>query len=162
MRKILAPLVLLAAACSTPDSPTAPAINAPRPSLAMDFSDPLAPTNVSAVVVQAIDSRRVSVRLTWTDNSTFMDEFTTCATAVAQDGSPVGTGCVYASDYDLPQGSTGVRSGTIILGSNVDAVSLQTSRTFKSDAGSWYNVLGPSSEMVKVTPLAVATNKKKK
>jgi len=161
MRKTLIPIVLLAA-CSSPDAPTAPVASVSRPSLAMDFSLPPAPTNVSAAVVQSLDSRRVTVRLTWTDNSTFVDEFTTCATAVAKDGSPVGTGCVDAVNYDLPQGSTGIRSGTIIIGSAVNAVSLQTFRRSQSEDGAWYNMMGPSSERVTVTPLTGSVVKGKR
>jgi len=159
MRKPLIPLVLLAA-CS-PSSPTAPNMNLARPSFAIDLAQPPAPTNVSAAIVQVLDARRVVVRLTWTDNSTFVDEFNTCAGALAKDGTSMGGGCVYAVDYDTPPGSTGVRSGTIIVGSGVESVSLNTSRRFE-DSGAWYNVLGPTSERVPVAPITVATTKGKK
>jgi hypothetical protein len=159
MRTIFIPLVLLAA-CST-NTPTAPVINRARPSFALDLTQPPAPTNVSAAVVQILDARRVTVRLTWTDNSTFLDEFNTCAGAAADDGTSMGGGCVYAVEYDAPPGSTGVRSGTIIVGRDVAWVSLNTARRFQ-DNGSWYNVSGPTSERVTVTPIAVAANKGKK
>ena len=160
MRKTFIPLVLLAA-CS-PSTPTAPAVTLSRPSLAMDLAQPPAPTNVSAVVEKVLDTRRVTVRLTWTDNSTFLDEFNTCASAVTKDGTSAGGDCVYAVDYDMPQGSTGVRSGSIIVGSGVTSVSLHTYRSFQTEEGSWVNVSGPWSEQVTVAPIAVVTNQGKK
>lgn len=160
MRKNLIPLVLLAA-CSSPNSPTAPAVNLSRPSFAFDLTQPAAPTNVSAVVEELLDSRRASVRLTWTDNSTFLDELNTCANAVAEDGSSAGGGCVYAVDYDQPRGSTGVRSGTIIVGSNAASVSVRINRRFQSEDGLWFNVAGPSTEAT-VTPMQIVIRGKKK
>jgi hypothetical protein len=159
MRKTLIPLVLLAA-CS-PSSPTAPNVSPAHPSFAVDLTQPPAPTNVNAAIVEILDARRVVVRVTWTDNSTFVDEFNTCAAAGAADGTSMGGGCVYAVDYDTPPGSTGVRSGTIIVGSSVAWVSLNTSRRFQENGG-WYNVSGPTSERVTVTPIAVVSNKGKK
>ena len=160
MRKTLVLLALLAA-CSNND-PTTPTINRARPSFALDLAQPPAPTNASAAVVEVLDARRVTVRLTWTDNSTFLDEFNTCAGAVAADGTSMGGGCVYASEYDAPRGSTGVRSGTIIVGSNVAWVSLYTSRSFQAENGSWYNVSGPTGERVTVTPISLANGRAKK
>jgi hypothetical protein len=160
MRTTLIPLTLLAAACSS-GTPTAPNINRARPSFAIDLTEPPAPTNVSAVVVQSLDANRVSVRLTWTDNSTFLDEFNTCAAAVDKNGASVGGGCAYAADYDAPAGSTGVRSGDIIVGRDVASVSLHTFRRFNEN-GSWYNVAGPWSESVAVTPITLVSNKGKK
>ena len=162
MRTTLIPLVsCLLAACSS-TTPTAPTINRARPSFALDLAQPPAPTIVSAAVVEVLDARRVTVRLTWTDNSPFLDEFNTCASAVAKDGTSMGGGCVYAADYDSPPGSTGVRSGTIIVGSGVEWVSLYTYRRLQTENGSWYNVSGPTSERVTVAPIAVATNKGKR
>jgi len=159
MRKTLIPLVLLAA-CSQ-SSPTAPNVKPAHPSFAIDLTQPPAPTNVSAQIVEVLDARRVVVRLTWTDNSTFLDEFNTCGGAVAKDGTSMGGGCVYAVDYDTPPGSTGVRSGTIIVGSSVASVALNTSRRFQEN-GSWYNVSGPTSEVATVSPIALVSNKGKK
>jgi hypothetical protein len=160
MRKNLIPLVLLAA-CSSPNSPTAPTVNTARPSFSFDLTQPAAPANVSAAVVELLDSRRASVRLTWTDNTTFGDEFNTCANAVAQDGSSAGGGCVYAVDYDQPNGSTGVRSGTIIIGSNAVSVSVRTNRRFMSEDGLWFNVAGPSTT-ASIAPMQVVIRGKKK
>ena len=156
MRKAIIPLVLLAAWSPDATSPTAP-VEQLDPSLAIDYTLP-APTNVSAAVVQALDARRASVRLTWTDNSTFLDEFNTCAAAVAQDGTSVGGGCVYAADYDQPRGSTGVRSGTITVGSNAVSVSVRMVRRYQTDGG-WYNVSSPWTEQVAVTPLSGVNTK---
>ena len=161
MRKALIPLVLLAACSPNASTPTTPAVDQSRPTFAFDLAQPSAPTNVSAEVVQILDANRASVRLTWTDNSTFLDEFNTCAAAVAQDGTSAGGGCVYAVDYDQPRGSTGVRSGTIIVGSNAVSVSVHIFRRFQSEDGRWFNVLGPSSEQVAVTPMTVVTTKGK-
>ena len=158
MRKIFMSLVLLAACSPDATSPTAP-VEQLDPSLAIDHTLP-APTNVSAAVVQALDARRASVRLTWTDNSTFVDEFNTCAAAVAQDGTSAGGGCVYAADYDQPRGSTGVRSGTITVGSNAVSVSVRMVRRYQTEGG-WYNVSSPWSEQVAVTPLTGVNTKGK-
>jgi hypothetical protein len=160
MRKNLIPLVLLAA-CAPTATPTSPAVNTSRPSFAFDLAQPDAPTNVSAAVVELLDSRRASVRLTWTDNSTFLDELNTCANAVAADGSSAGGGCVYAVDYDQPKGSTGVRSGTIIIGSNAVSVSVRTNRRFQSEDGLWFNVAGPSTTAT-IAPMQVVIRGKKK
>ena len=157
MRKTLISLVLLAACSPDATTPTMPDDEFLGPSLAIDQTLP-APTNVTAAVEQILDARRASVRLTWTDNSTFLDEFNTCANAVTQDGSSAGGGCVYAVDYDQPRGSTGVRSGTIIVGSNAVSVSVRMVRRYETEGG-WYNVSSPWSEPVAVTPLTGVNTK---
>ena len=161
MRKTLIPLVLLAACSPNASTPTTPAIDQSRPTLTTDLAQPPAPTNVSAEVVQVLDANRASVRLTWMDNSTFLDEFNTCGAAVTTDGTSAGGGCVYAVDYDQPRGSTGVRSGTIIVGSNAVSVSVHIYRRFQSEDGQWFNVSGPWSEQVAVTPMTVVNAKRK-
>ena len=113
---------------------------------------------MNAAVEQILDARRASVRLTWTDNSTLLDEFNTCAAAVAQDGTSAGGGCVYAVDYDQPRGSTGVRSGTIIVGSNAVSVSIRMVRRYETEGG-WYNVSSPWTEQVAVTPMTGVNTK---
>ncbi|HEX6049437.1 MAG TPA: hypothetical protein VFZ21_09210, partial [Gemmatimonadaceae bacterium] len=72
MRKMLFPLVLLAACSPDATAPTAPIDPFLDPTLAVDYTMP-APTDVSAAVVQVLDRRRSSVRVTWTDNSTYVD-----------------------------------------------------------------------------------------
>ena len=156
MRKTLISLVLLAACSPDATSPTAP-VEQLDPALAIDYTLP-APTNVSAAVVQVLDARRASVLLTWTDNSTLLDEFNTCAAAVTQDGTSAGGGCVYAADYDQPRGSTGVRSGTITVGSNAVSVSVRMVRRYQTEGG-WYNVSSPWSEQAAVTPLTGVNTK---
>jgi hypothetical protein len=156
MRKTLIPFVLLAACSPNASTPTTPDDQS-GPTLTIDYTLP-APTNVSAAVVQLIDANRASVRLTWTDNSTFLDEFNTCAAAVTSDGTSAGGGCVYAVDYDQPRGSTGVRSGTIIIARNAVSVSVRIFRRYQTSDG-WFNVAGPWSEQVAVTPLTVVNTK---
>ena len=156
MRKTLIPLVLLAACSPNASAPTTPDDQS-GPSLAVDYTLPV-PTNVTAAVVQFLDANRASVRLTWTDNSTFLDEFNTCAAAVTQDGTSAGGGCVYAVDYDQPRGSTGDRSGTIIVGRNAVSVSVRFFRRYQTEDG-WFNVPSPWSGQVAVTPLTVVNTK---
>jgi hypothetical protein len=116
-------------ACAA-DTPTAPR-SLHGPTLAInDIKPPATPTPVSATIVGDIDGIRTAVLVRWIDNTTHDDELNTCAQFKLADGSPVTTQCVYASEYDLPVGSTGERSGTVVIPTLVgaDSVRFHTNR----------------------------------
>jgi hypothetical protein len=113
-------LALSLAACADPvGTPTVrPPADAALVALTTDFSDPVAPTAVSAAVVattvRADGSTVDSILVTWIDNETRTDEFNTCAQFTGPAGEPVTTQCAYASEYDQPVGSTGERSAVVV------------------------------------------------
>jgi len=110
-----------------------------------------------------IDRYRATIRVSWMDNSTALDESTTLVSATAADGSSAGGEALYAAYYDLPPGSTGQRSGEVIASIGAARVQLQTCRRTGSDSGGWVNICGAASEPVAViaaTPIS-ATNKGK-
>ena len=161
---------LLTSACAD-SATTAPNARIPNaPSFALDLTPPAAPADLSAAVVAhdttAFGVVRALVQVTWTDNVTATDEFNTCAWGQRADGTSVGGGCVYASDYDTPPGSTGTRSGQIIVGTDVATVHARTTRRFQQEilpgTFAWRNVSSELTAPVAVSPLATFTNTTKK
>ena len=160
-------LALFALAACSPDS-TSPRVQVPHaPSFAMDLTAPPAPTEVSAVV-DSVSSycpscdARAYLTVTWTDNSAFADESVTCGAFMDANGDALGSGCSYASNYDAPPGSTGVRqslSGEFVaVPGGVYRLSLATTRRISN-----LNITGPSSESVTVDASgAVATTSTKR
>lgn len=112
---------LFVAGCA--DSATAPPSlpNVTRPALAVDLSPPAAPTDLSAAVVSK-QGHRVTLAVSWMDNSTAADEWTTCFQF-----SPVGGGsqCAYAADYGA---GTGTRTATVVVPRGTWSVAARVSR----------------------------------
>jgi hypothetical protein len=107
------------AGCST-DRATAPR-SLPRAHFAVDFTQPAAPTGLSATVASK-QGHRITLTVAWTDNSTFADEWATCFTFTPVGG---GTQCAYASDYGA---GTGARTATVIVPKGTWSMAARTSR----------------------------------
>lgn len=171
LARVLLALTLLG--CSVADA-TAPVVRIPTnaPSLdAIDLTPPPAPTDV-AIAVDSVGRPcdgcdvRVFFAVTWTDNATFADEFNTCGIFYNEANAPIGSGCAYATDYDLPPGSTGVRSShafVAVPGTGLYRLSLYTTRRIPLEDGRGWPVYGPYSEpaFVDMSGVVVAATKRK-
>lgn len=120
MKPLALALALALVGCGSPDSvapralPSAPSLV----TLTTDVTPAAMPTAVSADIfasVVRVDGSKVdSILVTWIDNETRLDEFVTGVQFETADGGPVTTQGSYATEYDLPAGSTGERSAVVI------------------------------------------------
>ena len=165
MKRIASALLMgglfIASACADSATTAPVAARVPSaPSFTLDLTPPAAPADLSAVVDSVVDIRAY-VTVTWTDNVTATDEFNTCAWGQRADGTSVGGGCAYASDYDTPPGSTGTRTGRIVVGADVATVTARTNRRFLRETlpgvFRWQNVASELTAPVAVAPLAPLT-----
>lgn len=111
-------LALAITACNDKTATDAVAPRAPHPSFAVDYAAPPAPSNVSAgagISTQALTNQQAAVATSWMDNSTYLDEYVTCARFTTLADAAVTTVCTYAADYDQPSGSTGQRSANLVV-----------------------------------------------
>jgi hypothetical protein len=163
--KYLTLALCLLAACTSDPAPTAPRSLPTRPALALATDPVPVPTPVSAVYNGAIDAVRATVTVTWIDNDPDASELNTCVKFTGVDGSPVTTQCVYASEYD-PQGSTGERSGTVIVPIGSPYVAqFRGSRHYQIDVLGeleWYSPHSALSAPIAVTDASVTATTAKK
>ncbi len=140
----------------------------PRPSFTTDFASPPAPSNVSAAVVAgtgtaSLSSTQASIQVSWMDNSTYLDEYVTCGRFTTLDNTPVTTLCAWASNYDLPAGSTGQRSANLVAPAGGPyLVRLSVARWIRQDDGWMRTVYSAESDPVVVDALVTATSPTKK
>jgi hypothetical protein len=133
----------LSVACSTPTAVSPETIRSSPPSYALDVTPPEAPTNISAEFVSK-DGHRATVRVQWTDNSAWADEWVTCATFTPASG---GTQCAYATPegsetfYDDPANPTGVRTAELIVPSGEYTFTMYTKRWVRPVGESFSYVL---------------------
>ena len=162
-RPLLVALALAGAACR--DAATdAVAPRVARPSFTTDFTAPETPSNVSATVVSgfsatAIGANQAALRVSWMDNSAYLDEYATCARLTLLDNTPVTTVCTWASTYDLPAGSTGQRSADLVVPAGGPyLMRLSVARWITQDDGWRRSVYSAESEPVTVEALVVTTS----
>jgi len=166
-RPLLVALALAVVACR--DAATdAVAPRVPRPSFTMDFTAPETPSNVSVSVVSglsaaAVGAGQAAVRVSWMDNSGYLDEYATCARVTQLDNTPVTTVCTWASTYDLPAGSTGQRSSDLAVPAGGPyLMRLSVARWITQDDGWHRSIYSAESEPVTVEALVVSTSPGKK
>lgn len=158
-------LLMFALAACSPDASSTTAPRLVRPSFALDLTPPAAPSGVSAAVT-ADDGVTATVHVQWQDNTAALDEYVTCArfTTATEPEQPVTTQCAWAQDYDLPAGSTGVRSADVFVPTGGPyLVRMQAARWFLQDDGYHRSVFSAESDAAAVSPLAsVAATAKRK
>jgi len=121
-----------------------------------DLTPPQAPSQLTCSVIDVDNSTgRATVAVGWMDNCDFPDEFVTNFRFEAEDGSPMTTQAVYASDYDTPPGSTGTRSGQVVIPApnGPFSVSAACARWITMDDGAKFSVFSEYSATVIVDPV---------
>jgi hypothetical protein len=107
----------LLASCTDPVAPRSLPRRPALATLTTDITAPVTPTPVAADVIATVNRSGIlidSILVTWVDNETRADELVTCARFTGAGDAPVTTQCAYASDYDVPVGTTGIRTAVLI------------------------------------------------
>lgn len=108
-----------------------------------DLTPPPAPSDLVASTV-SLDRDRMVVAVNWTDNCIYEDEYATLFQFRNPDSSLIVTATIYASQYDLPPGSTGPRQANVLvtLASNAKVVTARTIRlvSLEEDPNIWNKV----------------------
>ena len=167
LRPTLFVLALAGVACR--DAATdAVAPKVPRPSFTTDFTVPESPSNVTATAASgfsttSLTNSQTALRISWMDNSAYLDEYATCARFTLLDNSPVTTVCTWASTYDQPAGSTGQRSSDLVVPKGGPyLMRLSVARWITQDDGWRRTVYSAESDPVTVDDVVVTTSSSNK
>ena len=161
--KRLTLVALVLVGCTT-DPISGPRSLPTGPQFADLLAPPATPTPISATVT-ATDGVRSTMQLVWQDNATDADEWITCARVTGVDESAVTTQCAYASVYDQPVGSTGVRTADLVIPTGGPYIArLYTTRSvdveISAGVTSRISVRGEESAPIPVAPLVTVVTVK--